>query len=403
MVFQCCKFETSQLFVFYKIKIMKVLIFKAIEICNSNCIYCDVIKKGSKSIMSYEILELVFHRLNEYLIEFPEEQIQFVWHGGEPCMLGVEYFEKAIFYQDKHCSTTKQRIKHDVQSNITLINQELIDVFKRMGMNSIGTSFEPIHKLRGPGKDRDSIKYNRDFFKGTNLLKENNMNWGAIYVITKKSLGKALDLFYFLENMNLNAGICYNVVKLFEEDTYDLKVTVDEWADWMGAIFEEWYKHRDRYPGVMPFTSIMKSMEENVKYLGCEDSGSCAYGWMYIGPTGKVSHCGRAGDYGMLDYGHIKDKTIKEILEDEQREVLAQRNKVLSEGECKDCRFWAICHGGCPLDANMSNKDFHTRYPFCGSKPKLYEKYIEPITGIKVDFSPCTVKTHKNDVVDFVK
>ena len=64
-----------------------------------------------------------------------------------------------------------------------------------MGITTIGTSFEPIHNLRGFGKERDSIAYNRLFFKGTNLLKENNMKWGVIYVINRKSLEKPLDLF----------------------------------------------------------------------------------------------------------------------------------------------------------------------------------------------------------------
>ena len=122
--------------------------------------------------------------------------------------------------------------------------------------------------------------------------------------------------------------------------------------------------------------------------LGCEDSGSCAYGWMYVGPTGKASHCGRAGDYNILNYGNIRDKSIKEIFNDPQREQLAARDKFLAEGECKECRFWQICHGGCPLDAFMTNKTFLSRYPFCGSKPKLFERHIEPVTGIRVDLRP---------------
>ncbi len=382
---------------------MKTVIFKAIETCNSNCIYCDVIRRGATSSMPQHILETVFKRLNVYLLEFPKEEILFIWHGGEPCLLGVDYFKKALEFQQKHCPETKGRIKHEIQTNLTAISQELIDVFKEMGITTIGTSFEPIHGMRGPGKNRDSVAYNRNFFKGVNLLEKNDISWGVIYVVNKRSMGRAKELFYFLENLNLGHGTCYNVVKIFDQDEHNLAISVDEYVDWLGEVFTEWYPNRERYPSVMPFTSIMATLEGKGMVLGCEDSGSCAYGWLYVGPTGKLSHCGRAGDYDMLNYGNIEEKSITEILNDPQREVLAHRNEALINTYCKDCRFWRICHGGCPLDAYMTNRDFHTRYPMCGAKPKLFEKYIEPVTGLIVDFSLKPNDIQENTQVDHLK
>ena len=94
---------------------MKVMIFKPIERCNSNCVYCDVVKHGDRSIMSLDLLELIFQKINEYLLNHPEENFQLIWHGGEPCLLGAEYFLKALDFQNKHCPQTASRIKHDVQ------------------------------------------------------------------------------------------------------------------------------------------------------------------------------------------------------------------------------------------------------------------------------------------------
>ncbi len=363
---------------------MKVVIFKPIERCNSNCIYCDVIKHGDQSIMSYDLLELIFIRMNDYLQLHPEEYIQLIWHGGEPCLLGAEYFIRAHEFQTKHCPGTGSRIKHDVQSNLTIINQDIIDAFKTMGITTVGTSYEPLPNIRGFGKNRDSEAYNRKFFEGVNLLEKNGFRWGAIYVVTRRALEKPLEIFHYLTNMQ--PGPCFNVVKIFEEDPHGMAITAEEHADWLGAIFPEWYKNRERYGPIKPFYNIMRCLEGKGGALGCEDSGSCAYNWIYIGPKGKTSHCGRSGDYDLLSYGSIYDRTLEEIFTDEQRALLEQRTEVLPEGDCKGCNLWRICHGGCPLDAFIEHGDFMHRHPKCMDKKILFSKYIEPITGLKANF-----------------
>jgi uncharacterized protein len=365
---------------------MKVIIFKPIEACNSNCVYCDVVKKGIDTVMSREMLELTFQRINEFLVAFPDEEIQLIWHGGEPCLLQPDYFKQAMDFQSKHCNTVHERIKHAIQSNLTLITQDHIDVFRSMGIETIGSSYDPEPNVCGPGKHRDSESYNSDFFRGIRLLEANKLSWGLIYVITRKSLEKPLQLFYFLTNIKLGAGPCLNPVKLYSEDTHGLSLKPQEIADWYGTIYTEWYKHRDRYPHVRPFESLTRSIENNELSLGCEDSGACAYKWAYIGPGGETSQCGRSGDYNLLSYGNLREKTLEDIFTDKKRDLIMARNEILMKGPCKDCRFWGICHGGCPLDAFIQHNDFNNKYINCSAKKQLIEKYIEPITGKRAEF-----------------
>lgn len=365
---------------------MKVIIFKPIEACNSNCIYCDVVKKKVDTRMSEELLELTFRRIGEYLEEKPGERIQLIWHGGEPCLLPPEYFRKALEYQHKYCNGKATSIEHAIQSNLTIITQEHIAVLKDMGIRTIGTSYDPEPGIRGPGKKRDSEWYNKNFFKGIRMLDDHGISWGIIYVITRHSLKNPLDIFYFLTNIKLGAGPCLNPVKLYHEDKHNLLLTHEELAGWYGTVFKEWYIHQERYPHIRPFEMIMNALESGNPSLGCEDSGQCAYNWAYIGPDGETSQCGRAGDHYLLSYGNIKNKTLQEVFTDKQRDLIARRNEVLTNGPCKDCRFWGLCHGGCPLDTYIKYHDFRHKYPNCKTRKLLFEKYIEPITGLKADF-----------------
>jgi uncharacterized protein len=372
---------------------MAVVIFKAIEKCNSNCIYCDVVKKKYNDIMKFDLLKLIFKRINEYLEYNPFERLDFTWHGGEVCLLGANYFKVALEFQEKYCRKTKERINHQVQSNLTLINQQIVDAFKKLGIKQVGSSFEPIHNIRGFGKKRDSHSYNRKFINGIRLLNQNNMTWGVIYVVHRKSLEIPLEIFYYLTNLNVRSHPNLNMVKIFDDDPHGLAITGEEFADFLGAIFPVWWKHRERYPDVQPFKGYVRNIKEKDMTLVCESSGKCSYNWIYIGPNGETSQCGRGGDYNILNYGNITDQSFNQVLQNPQRDYLAQRSDFLALNECNGCRFWGICHGGCPLDAYMEYGDYMRKTPGCSATKIFIEKYFEPVTGLKADFLPKRIKT----------
>lgn len=363
---------------------MPTIIFKATEACNANCIYCDVVARKEPKTISLELLELIYKRVDHYLKEYPEDDMQIVWHGGEPCMAGIEVYRKALEFQNMHCSETKHRINYAVQSNLTMINQDFIDVFREMGIDSLGTSYEPIHGLRGLGKKRDSLAYNKRFFKGINLLNQNNISWGFIYVVTKKVLSRPLDILYYLSNLSLRGGFIIHPVLVYNnEDPHNIAITGEEYADFLGVMFEEWWKLRDRFPEIDPFRGYLLNYTTKKVSVSCVDGGYCAYTHVYIGPDGRTSHCGRAADWDLIDYGNISEFNLVEIFADKKREVFANRNAILRQSECEGCEYWEICHGGCPLDAWNENGDFSNKTELCTIKRMFLKKYFEPITGLK--------------------
>jgi uncharacterized protein len=367
---------------------MAVVIFKAVERCNSNCAYCNVIKKKQDAIMTTGILETVFRRMDEYLSGDPARQIAFTWHGGEVGLLGADYFKRALEFQERHCPTTKGRIQHLVQSNLTLITQAMLDVLKALGIRQIGSSFEPIPHIRGFGRKRNSDAYNERFFRGVNLLEENGLKWGVIYVVHRQSLAMPLDLFYYLTNLNLSHSPNFNPVLLFDGGQTDLSITPGEFAHFLGAILPAWWQHRDRSPNVQPFVGYLRSIRDKHMSLHCGLSGSCANNWVYIGPTGETSQCGVAGDFMFIRYGNIRERTLAEILGDQQRQRFKERQAWLAQSECGECRFWGICHGGCPIESLGRYGDLMHRSPHCETTKLFMEEYFEPITGLRADFPP---------------
>jgi radical SAM protein with 4Fe4S-binding SPASM domain len=220
---------------------------------------------------------------------------------------------------------------------------------------------------------------------GDSLATRHGMGGGIIYVVTKKSLKKPLEVFFFLTNLKLGSGINLNPVLVYDPTRKDIAVTPEEYVEFLGTIFPTWWKHQDRYPDIEPFRSLVKNIRDKQCSLGCVDSGNCAYSHVYVGPNGKASHCGRSADWNLLSYGTIQEHSFVEIFSNKQRELLLQRNEILQNGECQGCRFWSICHGGCPLDAYSEHQDFMYKTEWCEAKRRFIECYFEPITGLRYE------------------
>ena len=365
---------------------MATLILKATEKCNSDCYYCDVVyKQQSGASMSPDVLEAVFVRIDEYLKACPSEKIELLWHGGEPLLVGPEYFRLALTFQDKHCPETKYRIQHAMQTNMTCFTEEFVHVFHEIGITCVGTSYDPEPHMRGPGRPINSDLYNKMFMNGIGILERNGFGWGMIYVVTKKSLAKPLDVFLFLTNLKLSGGVSFNPVLIYDEYRKDISITPDEYVEFLGKIFPYWWKHRHRYFDLDPFRSLVSNIIDGNRSLACGDSGDCVYHHINVTPDGETSQCGRSADWNLLPYGNIKEKTLVEILQDSQRNQLAERVPFLRRTECGACRFWELCHGGCPLDSYSQHKSFMHKSEWCQAKRGFIEKHFEPVTGVKFE------------------
>lgn len=332
--------------------------------------------------MSADVVETVFIRVNEYLESVPHDEVTLLWHGGEPLLLGVEFYRMAGDLQHEHCANTQHRIRHAIQTNLTLFRDEFVEPFRRLGITAVGTSYDPAPHVRGPGASIDSAVYNRLWMRGFRALTRNGFGWGLIYVVTRLSLRDPLGTFHFLTNLHPTGGFNMNPVLIYDDVRKDVAITPEEYVEFLGAIFPEWWKHRRRFPEVEPFRSLVSNIVEGQLSLGCVDSGDCTYHHVNVAPDGETSQCGRSADWGLLPYGNIRDRTLVEILKDQQRDQLATRVTKLRDEDCRGCRFWELCHGGCPLDSYSKHGDFLHKSEWCEAKRGFISKYFEKITGV---------------------
>ena len=79
--------------------------------CNLDCHYCYYLDKavqygGRQAVMSDELLELY---VKQYIEANEVPTVQFCWHGGEPLLLGVDFYRKAMDFQQKYADGRRSR------------------------------------------------------------------------------------------------------------------------------------------------------------------------------------------------------------------------------------------------------------------------------------------------------
>ena len=164
--------------------------------CNLACDYCFYggKEKPPLRVISDELIE-------SFIAQFMEMfsgRIRFVWHGGEPLLAGIPFFERAISYENKYLKSG-DRIENLLQTNAVLINDSWAQFFKDNGFR-IGVS------LDGNQKSHDLFRKNRDgrgsfqrTMRGIRTLKRFGIMPGIIQTLTRSNIANIEEDFQQLD------------------------------------------------------------------------------------------------------------------------------------------------------------------------------------------------------------
>ena len=180
-----------------------MLVLQSTSFCNIDCSYCYLPNRSIKGRMSMRTIEKLFDSLTS--IPF-FESLTVLWHAGEPLILGTAYYQDA-FATIRGRKPDRLEIRHNFQTNGTLINQAWADFFRNNDI-CVGLSID------GPKYLHDrcrTTRANRGTFdqvvRGARILNDNEIPFHVITVLTRNSLRSARDLFdFYLEIGVSNVG-----------------------------------------------------------------------------------------------------------------------------------------------------------------------------------------------------
>jgi uncharacterized protein len=341
---------------------LSILIKPASSNCNLRCKYCfyhsvaEIRRVESYGLMSLNTLEIVVQKA----LQFADRVCTFAFQGGEPTLIGLDFYRKLIEFQNKY-NLKKVSIHNAIQTNGMAMDDEWA---KFLADNNflVGIS------LDGPKDIHDAMRYDASgkgsfmrvmntialFNKhgvGYNILSTVNTfvarHTNKVYNFFKKNGFSYLQFIPCLDPLNEKPG------------NYDYSLTPERYAYFLKTLFDLWYED------VMKGNLISIRYFDNLvgMFMGylpevCGMMGTCSCQFV-IEANGGVYPC----DFYVFDewyLGNIKDMGFEELKCSDAGKRFVEVSRHVAP-ECEGCKWLNLCSGGCR----------RSREPFVDGKPVL--------------------------------
>ena len=156
---------------------ISVIIAKPTKLCNADCSYCSSPPDGAKAWGDTE-LETLFKALQGNVT--PNGSV--IWHGGEPMLMGPDFYYRAWEIAQKYAPG----LKFSLQSNLLLYKSKLWrHLFTNVFKGSVSTSYDPDETQRTI--KGNTKKYNDQFFRKLDEVMGDGFNPLVIGTFTEQT------------------------------------------------------------------------------------------------------------------------------------------------------------------------------------------------------------------------
>jgi uncharacterized protein len=342
------------------------LIVKATRLCNLRCSYCHDWRNGPNQTMSFSVMA---RTIASALRDKQNDLVEFIWHGGEPTILPISFYEKALLIQS--CFRREnQTVVNLIQTNGTRITIPWAD-FLHKNKFIIGIS------LDGPPEIHDRYrKYASgapsfdDVHHTISLLKEYGVPFSVLMVINKETLeaGAKRVFDFFLQIGIKNYGVL--AVTPFNQPNASASSMIDNYIDpktmsrFLIQLYDIWKKHGDATIKIREIETILQRFRGNSTY--CTLEGGCFGHYYLIEPNGDIAHCELFVGDSRYTLGNIlEDDFVTILTKNKLYDLIKDNEKALKD--MQQCSEFNICNGWCPHDRYLSvrHNPHHTDY-CCG-------------------------------------
>jgi len=354
-------------------------------ICNLDCAYCyylhkqELLGSDSKFRISDEILET---HIRQYIEGQRGDEVVFSWQGGEPTLMGIDFFEKVVALEKKY-QRPNQRVENDLQTNGTLLNDDWC-AFLRENNFLVGLSIDGPQELHDRFRvDKGGQPTFKKVFAAAQLLQKHGVPFNTLTVVNRINAKKPLDVYRFLSRelrpRQLQFIPCVEP-KVFQRvapQKWDLaalpiqgsptahpgnpdsvvtdwSVDPDDWGYFLCKVWDDWYRRDYGKVHVNLFETAV------AQWMGM-DSQLCIY-HEFCGKGVALEH---DGNLYSCDHYVYPEYRLGNILETSSSRMVfseAQRKFGLDKfnslpTQCRQCRYLFACNGECPKNRVIRTGD----------------------------------------------
>ena len=331
--------------------------------CNLDCEYCFYLEKEALFPESkiHRMSEQTLDTIIKQALEQSRSQISFAWQGGEPTLMGLPFYEKAIKLQQKYARGTQ--VENALQTNGTLIDGQWA-AFLHENNFLVGLSLdgpEHVHDhYRVDKAGEPSFEKVRD---AATLMLEHQVDVNALVVVNDYSVKYPEDIYQFHKDLGLDHMQFIPCVEYGDapSDLAPYTVSPEEYGEFLCRTFDLWVLDID---DLVSKTSIRFFDSVFRKYVGhppadCTLLADCGV-YLTIEHEGSVYSCDFYVDSENL-LGNVNELKLIDMLDGDQQIRFGSAKSILPQ-ECKACEWLALCRGGCPKDRLLKGEGSGLHY-----------------------------------------
>lgn len=354
--------------------------------CNIDCKYCfyknrpaispatcgqglppaQVRGLNGRQRMGGEVLEKL---VKDYLkLGFPVAG--FAWQGGEPTLMGLDFFERVVELQKKY-GVSGQEISNTIQTNGVLLDDKWCRFFHDNKF-LVGVSID------GPSEFHDYYRVDYSgwgtfdkVIRAIENFKKYKVEFNALCLLNDRNVGYPDELFDFF----VGNGIEYlQFIPCVETEPTtgkiaDFSITPQQYGEFLCRIFDRWYEYGPERLNIREIDSLVSYLVLG-NHTICTYSKQCA-GFVVVEHSGDCFCCEFFVEprWGL---GNIFETPLEKLAASSVKRAFARNKQNLCD-KCLLCRYLAVCRGGCmkdriPLGGQGSRESY-----FCESYKRFFD------------------------------
>ena len=321
-----------------------VMLKPASSHCNLACQYCYYLRAqhhaAGEGTMSDALLE-EFTR--QYIEAQTMPEVLFTWHGGEPLMRPITFYQRALQLQRQYAHG--RHIDNCLQTNGTLLTDEWCE-FLRDNHFLVGISID------GPQDVHDSYRRSKtgrsswhSVMRGIRLLQKHGVEWNAMATVNAVNGDQPEAFYQFFRDIGCQYLQFTPVVERNGTELCEFSVTPDLWGRFLCGVYDQWVREDVGSIFVQTFDATLANWA-GVTPGVCSLSSLCGHAAV-MEANGDVYSCDHFV-YPEYRLGNIRQQTLTAMLYGEQQQRFARKKTGTLPRQCCECRWLFACHGECP-------------------------------------------------------
>jgi uncharacterized protein len=303
--------------------------------------------------MSEEVLEAYIRQTIEAHC-IPE--VTFAWQGGEPTLLGRDFFEKAILLQKKYCRPGMV-IHNTIQTNGILLDDAWCDFFRKNRF-LVGISIDGPRELHDACRTDAGGKgtFNRVML-GLALLKKHKVDFNILCTVNAVNGDHPLEVYRFFRDEVKAQFIQF--IPVVERDLHSntvtpLSVSPEQYGKFLIGVFDEWVRHDVGRIYVQHFDTALANWYGEPHGI-CVFSPTCGSA-LVIEHNGDIYSCDHFVDRDHL-LGNILEVPIIELVNNDRQRQFGRNKTEKLPKYCLECPVLFACRGECPKNRFVVTPD----------------------------------------------